>query len=188
MVRQRLVATALVAGAVLVAGAPTPASAALPSEQKWTKDVARVMHGSDKWLDRRVARSAGTQDRLAINLDIDNSSLASHYDPGHAIPRILKLARHADEVGVVLLFNTARSGTALADSEGELANAGYRVQEVCGRSSRHEKAAHSKQRCRRHFVREGYTIIANIGNHSTDFVGKNYERAFRLPSYGNRLT
>ena len=146
------------------------------------------MHGSDKWLEARVARSAGTGDRLAINLDIDNSSLASHYDPGEAIPRILKFARHANRLGVVLLFNTARSGSALWYTEGELVDAGYRVQELCGRAGRHEEVAHSKQRCRRHFVDEGYTIIANIGNHSTDFVGGNYERAFRLPSYGNKLT
>ncbi|MEP9365133.1 HAD family acid phosphatase [Nocardioides sp. CN2-186] len=188
MLRQKMLAAAVVAGAVLVAAAPTPASAALPSERKWTQDVARVMHGSDTWLEKRVARSEGTGDRLAINLDIDNSSLASHYDPGHAIPRILKFARHADELGVVLLFNTARSGRALQLAEGELVDAGYRVQELCGKTDRSEQVAHSKQRCRRHFVDEGYKIIANIGNHSTDFVGGNYERAFRLPSYGNKLT
>ena len=45
----------------------------------------------------------------------------------------------------------------------------------------------SKQRCRQEFVAKGYTIIANVGNRSTDFVGKNYERAFKLPNYGNRL-
>ena len=37
------------------------------------------------------------------------------------------------------------------------------------------------------YVDRGFTIIANVGNRSTDFVGKNYERAFKLPSYGNRL-
>ena len=36
-------------------------------------------------------------------------------------------------------------------------------------------------------MNNGFTIIANIGNRSTDFVGGNYERAYRLPNYGNRL-
>ena len=30
-------------------------------------------------------------------------------------------------------------------------------------------------------------IIANVGNRCTDFVGGDYERAYRLPNYGNRL-
>ena len=30
-------------------------------------------------------------------------------------------------------------------------------------------------------------VLANVGNRSPDFVGKNYERAFKLPNYGNRL-
>ena len=33
----------------------------------------------------------------------------------------------------------------------------------------------------------GFTIIANIGNRTTDFYGNNYEKAYRLPNYGNRL-
>ena len=90
--------------------------------------------------------------------------------------------------GVVLLFNTGRYGSRLDESATELESAGYPVQEVCGRRSASDALARSKQRCRRHFVDEGYTIIANIGNNATDFVGKNYERAFRLPSYHNKLT
>ena len=66
------------------------------------------------------------------------------------------------------------------------ARVGYDVREICGRKPG-ETLSHSKQRCRAHFVAEGYTLIANVGNRSTDFTGGNYERAFRLPSYGNAL-
>jgi hypothetical protein len=31
-------------------------------------------------------------------------------------------------------------------------------------------------------------LIANIGNRSTDFVGGNYLRAYRLPNYGGQLS
>ncbi len=46
---------------------------------------------------------------------------------------------------------------------------------------------HGKERCRSTYVAQGYTIIANVGNHSTDFTGGDYERAYRLPNYHNRL-
>ena len=59
---------------------------------------------------------------------------------------------------------------------------------MCGRISTGEALEDSKQRCRRHFVAEGYTIIANVGNRSTDFVGGDYRRAFRLPSYRDQLS
>jgi hypothetical protein len=70
---------------------------------------------------------------------------------------------------------------------GRLRAAGFTVTAICGRASSEEGLSHSKQRCRRHFVRHGYTIIANVGNRSTDFTGGNYERAFRLRNYGNQL-
>jgi hypothetical protein len=46
---------------------------------------------------------------------------------------------------------------------------------------------HSKQRCRASFRADGFRIVANVGNRSTDFVGGGYERAFKLPDYGGRL-
>jgi hypothetical protein len=36
-------------------------------------------------------------------------------------------------------------------------------------------------------VDEGYTIVANVGNRSTDFLGGSYQRAFRLPDYALQL-
>jgi hypothetical protein len=50
-----------------------------------------------------------------------------------------------------------------------------------------EATVPGKERCRRQFVDKGYTLIANIGNNDTDFVGGDYERAFRLPSYDGEL-
>ena len=52
-----------------------------------------------------------------------------------------------------------------------------------------EDKVHSKRRCRAQFIARGYTLIANVGNRSTDFVGpRNYGRRFDLPDYGNRLS
>jgi hypothetical protein len=177
--------SALLSSAGLVAVAPT-AEAALPSQAQWAADVNRAMAGSRVYVRQRVARG-GT--RLAVNLDIDNTSLASHYAYGEPVPVVLRLAQYAESQGVMLLFNTGRvqGNGALAPVIRDLRRAGYAVTEICGRSSSSQGLAEGKQRCRRHFVEEGYTIIANVGNRRTDFIGGDYERAFRLPSYGNQL-
>ena len=67
-----------------------------------------------------------------------------------------------------------------------LRRAGYRFAAVCGRH-RGESIAHGKVRCRREVEQQGSTVIAMVGNRSTDFKGGHYERAFRLPSYRNKL-
>jgi hypothetical protein len=165
--------------------APPSHASPLPSEREWRHDVAQVMAGSRAYIDRRVGPRHG---KLAINFDIDNSTLASHYRPGTAVPKVRRFARHARSKGVALLFNTGRYGSQLRKARAELRRAGYPVDGLCGRRSARESVAHSKQRCRARFTRHGYKLIANVGNRSTDFVGvRNYERAYRLPNYRNRL-
>jgi predicted secreted acid phosphatase len=171
----------------LVGGlAVSPAEAALPSKKQWVADTYQAMDGSRTYVTRRVAKGGH---KLAVNFDIDNTSLASHYDYGAAVAVTLRFARHARSKGVRLVFNTGRvRGDGRLDrAVADLRRAGFAVTEICGRTSSREGLSHSKQRCRRHFVAEGYTIIANVGNRSTDFVGGDYERAFKLPNYGNQL-
>ncbi len=176
-----LTGVALVAGGVVAPAQAQP----LPTKSEWLADVRAAMHGSGSYLDQRLAEGGS---RLAINLDIDNTALATYYDRGAAVRPVLRFTRHAEADGVSLLFNTGRlrGDGRLRRIARQLRAAGYHVTEVCGR--RHgERLAHSKQRCRRRFVREDYRIIANVGNRRTDFVGGNYERAFRLPNYHNTL-
>ena len=155
----------------------------LPSKDQWLADTRAAMYGSRAYVGDRVA-SGGS--RLAVNLDIDNTSLATYYAKGTAVPVVLRFARYADRRGVTLLFNTGRRSGQLGGVTRSLRRAGYDVREICGRNAG-EKLVQGKQRCRRHFVDEGYTIIANVGNRDTDFTGGSYERAFRLPSYANQL-
>jgi predicted secreted acid phosphatase len=144
------------------------------------------MSGSWTYLDQQVAAEGDR--RLAINLDIDNTSLATYYDRGKPVARVLRFTRHARSEGVQLLFNTGRltGGGRMARATRQLEAAGYVVTEICGRRSG-ESLTHSKQRCRAHFAHEGYTLVANVGNRSTDFTGSGYQRAYRLPNYGNQL-
>jgi predicted secreted acid phosphatase len=183
---RRLLLVLLCCAVLLPAGVVSPAQAAFPSKKQWLSDVDKAMTGSKSFVKRRVGEG-GT--KLAINLDIDNTSLATHYDKGKAIHRVLDFTQYARDRGVVLVFNTGRlvGDGRLKRAERALAAVGYPATRICGRATPDESLAHSKQRCRQRFVDQGFTLIVNVGNRATDFVGGNYERAFRLPNYHNQL-
>jgi predicted secreted acid phosphatase len=177
----------LLVGSCLVMASVAPADAAkLPSKRHWVKDTRKAMRGSRAWIETRIAHPKPTDGHLAVNLDIDNTALATKYARGKAVAVTLRFVKYADAHGIAILFNTGRLATQLSASTQQLRTAGYPVDAICGRHGG-EGLVHSKQRCRSEYVAEGYTIIANVGNHSTDFTGGDYERAFRLPNYHNRL-
>lgn len=167
----------------LLAGSPADA-VPLPSKARWHADVRQAMQGSIPYLEARAARDGG---RLAIVLDIDNTSLATEYDWPRPVRPTLRFARHADRLGMGVFFVTGRHRGTLANPRRELRRAGYEVTGMCGRG-RGESLVHSKRRCRRQIAAKGWTIVANVGNHRSDLVGGDYERGFRLPSYGGRLS
>ena len=177
----RMLCGLLAASSLLVA---SPAGAV--SEREWLDDVHRAMDGSVHYLAERVR--SGHHRRLALNLDIDNTSLATHYSPGEPVRDVRRLARYAGRHDVAVLFNTGRLKSKVGEARRLLRNAGFPITEMCWRKREGQRLVTSKQRCRRHFVREGYTIVANVGNRRSDFVGGHYQRAFRLPSYGNTLS
>ena len=183
---RRMLLPLVCCAALLPASLAAPAQAATPSKAQWLSDVNAAMQGSKTFVKNRVGDGGR---KLAVNLDIDNTSLATYYDSGKAVARVLDFTQYARSRGVVLLFNTGRlkGNGRLLRAKRQLNAAGYPVTRICGRSSSHESLAHSKQRCRQSFVDAGYTVIANVGNRATDFTGGNYERAFRLPNYHNQL-
>lgn len=169
----------------LVATSSTPARAdSQPGKARWQADVRHAMRGSIAFLDRRVPARGG---RLAIVLDIDNTSLSTEYDWPRPVRPTLRFAKHARELGVAVFFVTGRYHDTLGSARRALKRAGYPLRAMCGRGHG-EGISHSKQRCRRQIAREGWTIIANVGNSRTDFTGRNYGRAFKLPNYGGRLS
>jgi hypothetical protein len=184
MSRRTLVA-AVIAALMIGLGLAGPASATkLPSRSQWLSDVRTALSGSSGYVDARVARGGK---RLAINFDIDNTSIQTHYAYPKAVGPTLRLATHARSKGVTILFNTGRYQSQLGGIRKALTKAGYVYAEVCGRKKGGGLTT-SKQRCRQHFVDEGYTLIANVGNRGTDFVGGNYEKAYRLPNYAKLLS
>lgn len=147
------------------------------------------MAGSRQWLRQWVANEAKRDKprKLALNLDIDNSAMASHYAYGTATPYVFGLARLAQRQGVSVFFNTARVGSQLKTARTLLTNAGYKVDRLCGRSSTKVGLVAGKKACRASFRKAGFVLIGNIGNRSTDFEGGGYKRGFKLPDYGGVL-
>jgi predicted secreted acid phosphatase len=158
------------------------AKRAVPPRAQWLADVRAAMRGFGGYARQRVADRAPGE-RLAVNFDIDNTVLATYYDGGGAIPKMRRFARLLDRLDVALVFNTGRAADQRQATVRQLRRAGFDLAEVCLRN-RGEALVAGKQRCRDHFAAEGYTLVANVGNNDTDFVGDRYERAFRLPNYG----
>jgi predicted secreted acid phosphatase len=181
---RRLTATLLLALALVLTGLVTSSdAAAMPSKKQWVADTYKALYGSRAYVRDRVAKGGK---RLALNLDIDNTSLETYYSPGQPVPGTLRLVKYAKSKGVYIMFNTGRNSKAHDATLRLLKRAGFPVDGLC-MHAKGEALTHSKQRCRQYYVDHGYTLIANIGNRSTDFTGGNYERAFKLPNYNNRL-
>ena len=155
----------------------------MPSKKQWVADTYKAMNGSRACVADRVAKG-GT--KLALNLDIDNTSLATYYDRGKPVAATLRLVKYAKSKGVYILFNTGRN-VKQRQRPSPSSSARATRSTGCAPTTRASRWRKSKQRCRQSFVNNGFTIIANIGNRSTDFIGGNYEQAYRLPNYGNRL-
>jgi len=183
MSRRLPAAVLLAACLVLTALVPSSDAAAMPSKKKWVADTYKALYGSRAYVRDRVAKG-GT--KLALNLDIDNTSLATYYASGQPVAATLRLVKYAKSKGVYILFNTGRNVTGRTAAIKQLRRAGYPVDGLCAHY-KGESLSASKQRCRQSFVNNGFTIIANIGNRSTDFTGGNYERAYKLPNYSGRL-
>ncbi|MEV5241910.1 HAD family acid phosphatase [Streptomyces cinnamoneus] len=181
-----LAALAALALPTAVLGTATTAQAApdsgLPSYATWQADVKKAVDPAIPWLRDRVA---GRHGKPAVVLDIDNTALETHYRPGHANKPVLQVARWAREHHVSVLFVTAR--TSASSARKELQQAGYPVDGICTREHGESKGE-GKERCRRKLTNDGHTITANIGNRSTDFEGGFYEKGFKLPDYGGRLS
>ncbi|MEU3301875.1 MULTISPECIES: HAD family acid phosphatase [unclassified Streptomyces] len=197
-----MTATATAATAPTTAPAPTPAVqrtgatfAALGGVDyaTWQRDVSAVVATARPYIEQRTADASGR--RLAMVLDIDNTSLETdfHYFweyPTPAVKQVLDLARYADSRGVDIFFVTARPGIIESLTSYNLHKAGYPVDGLYVRSipDLFEEVSAYKTGKRAEIEAKGYTIIANVGNRSSDLVGGHAERTFKLPDYDGKLS
>jgi predicted secreted acid phosphatase len=149
---------------------------------------------------RHVAKAAK---KLAVVLDIDETSLSNYsaisadnftFGPnsqaeatneiGTAIQPTLKLYNDAKARGVTLFFITGRGEASRAHTESNLTREGY-----SGWKQLYLKPAGStlttvayKTGAREDIEKQGYKIIANIGDQYSDLAGGHAASAFKLPN------
>ncbi|PNE40270.1 MULTISPECIES: HAD family acid phosphatase [Streptomyces] len=161
---------------------------ALPSESEWLGDVAPVAASLQDYLKDRLAQGTPGE-KPAVVLDIDNTSLATHYDRGKPVEAILKATGYAHEHGAAVLFASYRGADEQDSTTEELRSAGYTVDGLCLKPHGDSPGkAEVKLGCRKKYEAQGYTLVANVGNRSTDFEGGHYEKGFKLPDYDGQLS
>ncbi|MET7935232.1 HAD family acid phosphatase [Streptomyces sp. NPDC005322] len=193
-------ATAATTGATVATARPGPTAgaAATPTAgdkvdyETWQRDVRAIIDGQARpYIERRTAHAAG--EKQAIVLDIDNTSLETDFGfsyPQPAVAPVLKLSQYAHDRGVAIFFVTARPGILTPPTEYNLEQVGY---PVAGLYVRHlpdlfQDVAAYKTAKRAEIEKNGYTIIANIGNSPTDLTGGHAEKSFKLPDYDGQLS
>ncbi|MEU6346434.1 HAD family acid phosphatase [Streptomyces sp. NPDC046977] len=170
--------------------APRVSASASVDYGTWQRDVRAVIDQAHTYVQDRTAEPAPGE-KLAIVLDIDNTSLETYFDwwfP-QAVAPTRDLARYADARGVDIFFVTARPDFIYPATYYNLDHEGYPVAGLYGRSipDLFAEVSAYKTAQRAAIEQRGYTIIANIGNNTTDLVGGHAERTFKLPDYNGTL-
>ncbi|MFD9724830.1 HAD family acid phosphatase [Streptomyces sp. NPDC059072] len=160
----------------------------------WQRDVAGVIDAVRPAIEQRIAASPAGE-KPAIVLDIDNSSLETDFHwfwtfPTPAIAKVRELTRYANDRGVAIFFVTARPGIVYSLTERNLRAVGYPVSGLYVRDlpALFDEVSAYKTGKRAEIEARGYTIIANIGNNTSDLVGGHAELTVKLPDYGGKLS
>ncbi|WP_405767063.1 hydrolase [Actinacidiphila glaucinigra] len=168
----------------------TASTAASVDHETWLRDVRPVIDQARAYVQDRTS-AARPGEKLAIVLDIDNTSLETYFDwwfpPAVAPTR--DLARYADSRDVDVFFVTARPDFIHPATLYNLDRAGYPVAGLYGRSipDLFDEVSAYKTAQRAAIEKRGYAIVANIGNNTTDLAGGHAERTFKLPDYDGLL-
>ncbi|MBG0853424.1 hydrolase [Streptomyces spinoverrucosus] len=200
----RTAATTIAAAALVAIAAPAEAAtstatttaaataAADVDYATWQKDCQAVMDQALPYVKQRIAQ-AEPGEKQAIVFDIDNTTLETDFGfsyPQPANKPVLEVAEYAQERGVDIFFVTARPGIIYAPTEYNLEKVGYEVDGlyVRGFFDLFKNVAAYKTAQRVNIESKGYTIIANIGNNTTDLSGGHAEKAYKLPDYDGQLS
>ncbi|MFE1953303.1 HAD family acid phosphatase [Streptomyces sp. NPDC059524] len=158
----------------------------------WQRDCQAVADQALPYLKQRIA-NARPGEKQAIVFDIDNTTLETDYGFRYPQPPnrpVLDLARYAQDRDVALFFVTARPGIIKGVTDYNLEHVGYEVDGlyVRGLVDLFKNVADYKTAQRASIEAKGYTIIANIGNNTTDLTGGHAERTYKLPDYDGQLS
>ncbi|MCI3274825.1 HAD family acid phosphatase [Streptomyces cylindrosporus] len=189
----RRTAVIALAGLALSLAAALPAQAADVTEAQWLSDVAAVTGPAQTYIDGRAAANTSGA-KQAIVLDIDNTSLETYFEGAGtstpATPPVLALAQDAHAKGLSVFFISARSNLFNSITKSNLTSVGYTVDGLYARTVAQmltESVADFKTSQRKAIEANGYDIVANIGNNTTDLSGGYADATYKLPDYDGLL-
>jgi predicted secreted acid phosphatase len=173
----------------------------------YNHDIAKIAQRANIYIHQRVVQNkhAPHPKHLAIVLDIDETSLSNYHNMSArqftatkaqlvkeihaanlpAVKPILNIYKNALKQGVAVFFVTGRHHSERSATIINLKNAGFK--EWSGlyfkpNQYNHRSVVTYKARAREIIARQGYTIIASIGDQCSDFKGGYTEAAFKLPN------
>ncbi|MCK2238046.1 MULTISPECIES: HAD family acid phosphatase [unclassified Crossiella] len=167
--------------------APARVAADKPPYETWIRDVTAVTTQLSAYLDSRLPGGG----KKAVVFDIDNTTLETAYNfgiPTPAIPPVLAAAKRARQQGASIFFVTNRPYLLGLPTEDNLKRVGYAVDGLYLRPwFNFDPTEKVKTDARIAIEKQGYTIVANVGNNTWDLTGGHAERTFKLPDYNGAL-
>ncbi len=174
---------------------------------QYEKELTQAILQAQNYIDAEVTanKNQGSKKKLAIVLDIDETSLSNypnmikrhfvadrtqiHQDilaaTAPAITPTLMLYKDALKKGVVVFFITGRASSELAATETNLKNAGFEHWSglyLRPDSYNESSIAPFKTQTREAISKQGYTIVASIGDQYSDINGGFTQKGFKLPN------
>lgn len=170
---------------------------------QYNQDISKIANQAAQYIHKRAKHPAANE-KLAIVLDIDETTL-SNYDAiihdrfltddsrfrhllkanDPAIQPMLKLYEAAQKDGISIFFVTGRRDGLCESTQKNLTKAGYEnwAHIYCRpQTDTEESIVPFKRSIREKITREGYQIIANIGDQQSDLTGGYAEKTYKLPN------
>lgn len=173
----------------------------------WRKDQAKIIAQAMQYLKTRLfqEKKLGHKKKLAIVLDIDETSLSNYPDmlklgfggtpyeidkeeglgDDPVITPTLELYRYAKANNVAVFFITGRRGNIRSGTEQNLIATGYSNWDGLifkPLDYKEKTAAIYKIHARKQLKNQGFDIVLNIGDQRSDLVGGYAEKTFKLPN------
>ncbi len=147
----------------------------------------------------RSLRPRGLSGRPALVLDIDETSLSNYRYleatgfsqlgvaqgallGGEAIQPTLELFRYAKSAGVAVFFVTGTPPELKQVREDNLRRVGYAHWDGAFYKPMNEPTAKFKSGVRAELERQGFDILANVGDQESDLAGGHADRSFKYPN------
>lgn len=173
----------------------------------YQQDITAVIEQATRYLTTRLAqeKTLPTPKKLAIVLDIDETSLSNYADllqldfggtaaqinanaakgKDPAIPATLALYHYAKANKVAVFFVTGRREQYRQATQTNLRQAGYENWDGLTfkpHDYQQKSNAPYKIKARAAIERQGYVIVLNIGDQESDLIGGHAEKTFKLPN------